>query len=106
MHFPGRHCVCAACLLLRQKNPPLIPHINLLGAVYPDRGRKNVNPPYTPPVPLPPHFHENGFDSCCGLCWQLREQTRREHPQRIHGRACDWSECVRHRLSRARGGRE
>ena len=35
-----------------------------------------ANPPPNAPKPLPPHQHDNGFDSRCGLCCYLRELSK------------------------------
>lgn len=34
--------------------------------------------PYNTPKHQPDHFHENGFDSRCGRCLDLRERSRRD----------------------------
>jgi hypothetical protein len=34
------------------------------------------NPPHNRPKHQPDHFHENGFDSRCGRCADLRQRER------------------------------
>lgn len=42
----------------------------------PTRDSSHDNPSLNMPKPLPPHVHDNGYDSRCGLCQYLAELSR------------------------------